>query len=145
MFLKNDLYFHRIDTYCIINYDIKYIFTLKAVLIKAFLVRNFFSSGQKWDFKVFFLYDVINYSQMEYMRKWPSMYRVACPMYLWNLHFSIVSEARNAQITFVEKPQIKIFSFQNGKHGCLMQYLTRKRFEGYCCESEYILFLFLIF
>ena len=49
--------------------------------------------------------------------KWPSIYRVACPMYLWNLHFSIVSEARNARVTFVEKPQIKIFSFQNGKHG----------------------------
>ena len=30
---------------------------------------------------------------MEYMRnfEWPSIYRVACPMYLWTLHFSIVS------------------------------------------------------
>ena len=26
-----------------------------------------------------------------------------------------------------------------------MQYLTRQSFEGYCCESEYILILFLIF
>ena len=39
--------------------------------------------------------------------KWHSIYRVACPMYLWNIHFSIVSEARNAQVNFVEKPQIK--------------------------------------
>ena len=38
---KKYLYFHRIDTYCIINYDIKYIFTLKAVLIKAFLNETF--------------------------------------------------------------------------------------------------------
>jgi len=48
--------------------------------------------------------------------------------------FSIVSEARNARVTFVEKPQIKIFSFQNGEHGFLMQYLIRQSFEGYCCE-----------
>ena len=84
---------------------------------------------------------------MEYMRnfKWPSIYRVACPKYRWNLHFSIVSEARNAGVTLVKKPQIKIFSFLNGKHVFLMQYLVRQSFEGYCCESEYILFLFLIF
>ena len=50
-----------------------------------------------------------------------------------------------ARVTFVEKPQIKIIRFQNGKHGCLMQYLIRQSFEGYCCESEYILILFLIF
>ena len=38
-FLKKDLYFHRNDTYCIIiNNDIKDIFTLKRVLIKAFLM-----------------------------------------------------------------------------------------------------------
>jgi len=36
----------------------------------------------------------------------------------------------------VAKPQIKIISFQDGEHGCLMQYLIRQRFEGYCCESE---------
>ena len=84
---------------------------------------------------------------MEYMRnfKWPSIYRVACTMYLWNLHFSIVSETIYAQVTFEEKPQIKIFSFQNGKHGFLMQYLIRQSFKGYCCESEYILFLSLSF
>ena len=52
---------------------------------------------------------------------------------------------RNARVTFVVKPQIKINSFQNGKHGYLMQYLIRQRFEGHCCESEYNLFLFLIF
>ena len=40
MFLKNYLYFHRIDTYFIMNNDIKYIFTLKAKLIKAFLVKG---------------------------------------------------------------------------------------------------------
>ena len=38
------LYFQRIDAYCIINYDIKYI-TLKAVLTKAFLIKHFL--GQK--------------------------------------------------------------------------------------------------
>ena len=75
--------------------------------------------------------------------KWPSIYRVACPMYLWNLHFSIVSEAKNARVILVEKPQIKIFSFQNGKHGCLMQYLIRQSFEWYCCESEDIWIFFL--
>ena len=32
----------------------------------------------------------------------------------------MVSEARNALVTFEEKPQIKIISFQNGKHGYLM-------------------------
>ena len=43
MFLKNYLYFHRIDTYCIVKYDIKYIFTLRAlaVLIKAFFNETF--------------------------------------------------------------------------------------------------------
>ena len=45
---------------------------------------------------------------------------------------------------FVEKPQIKIFSFQTGKHGFLMQFLIRQSFAGYWCESEYILILFLI-
>ena len=73
--------------------------------------------------------------------KWPSNYRVACPMYIWNLHFTIVSGARNAWVTFVamdvnSPTQIKIFSFQNVKHGYLMQYLIRQSFEGYCCESE---------
>ena len=40
-FLKIYIYVHGIDTYCVINYDIKYIFTLKAVLIKAFLMKLF--------------------------------------------------------------------------------------------------------
>jgi len=57
---------------------------------------------------------------------------MACPIYL----FSIISEARNAKVTLEEKPQMKIMSFQNGKHGYLMQYLIRQSFEGYCCESE---------
>ena len=64
-----------------------------------------------------------------YNFKWLSIYRVACPMYLWNLHFSIISEARNAWVTFVEKPQMKIISFKNGKHGYLMQYLITQSFE----------------
>ena len=38
---KKYLYFHRIDTYCIINNDFKYMFTPKAVLIKAFLMKLF--------------------------------------------------------------------------------------------------------
>ena len=42
---------------------------------------------------------------------------------------------RNAWVTLVEKPQIKIISFQNGKHEYLMLYLIRQSFEGYCCES----------
>ena len=41
-FLKIYLYFHRNNTYCIIiNNDINDIFTLKAVLIKAFLIKLF--------------------------------------------------------------------------------------------------------
>ena len=31
---------------------------------------------------------------------------------------------------------MKIISFQNRKHGYLMQYLIRESLEGYCCESE---------
>ena len=55
---KKYRYFFRIDTYCKINYDIKYVFTLKAVLlIKAFLMKVF-SYGQKWDFIKVFFYDV---------------------------------------------------------------------------------------
>ena len=49
-------------------------------------------------------------------------------MYLWIFHFSIVSDARNARVTFVVKPQMKIISFSNEKHGYLMQYLIRKSF-----------------
>ena len=79
---------------------------------------------------------------MEYLRtfKWPSIYRVACPMY-----FETFFSPSFLKQEMHEKPQIKIFCFQNGKHGCLMQYLIRQSFEGYGCESEYILFLFLIF
>jgi len=43
--------------------------------------------------------------------------------------------------SFVEKPQMKIISFPNGKHGYLIQYLIRQSFEGYCCESELKLWL----
>ena len=68
--------------------------------------------------------------------KWPSIYRVACPIYLWNLHFSLGSEGRNARVTFVEKPQMKIISFQNGKHGYLIQYLIRQSFEGFVVNQN---------
>jgi len=57
MFLKNYLYFHRIDIYCIVNYDIKYIFTLKAVLIKALFHETFLVKGKSEILKYFFLYD----------------------------------------------------------------------------------------
>jgi len=69
---------------------------------------------------------------MEYMNnfKWPSIYRVACPMYIWNLHFSIVSKARNAPVTFVEKPQMKIMSFQNGKQGYSCNTWSDKALKG---------------
>jgi len=36
-------------------------------------------------------------------------------MYLRNLHFSIVSDARNAQVTFGEKPQLKNIQFLKWK------------------------------
>ena len=52
-FAKKYLYFHRIDTYCIINYDIKYIFTLKAILIKAFFIETFFVKGKSEILKYF--------------------------------------------------------------------------------------------
>ena len=46
MFLKTYLYFRRINTYCIIKYGIKYIFTLKPVLIKAFFNETFLVKGK---------------------------------------------------------------------------------------------------
>ena len=39
-------------------------------------------------------------------------------------------------IHFCRETTKKIYSFQNGKHGYLMQYLIRQSFEGYCWESE---------
>jgi len=74
-FLKEHLYFHRIDTYCFINhdikyifthlhlhilivllyYDIKYIFTLKAVLLKALLMKLFYFRA-KVRFQSIFIY-----------------------------------------------------------------------------------------
>ena len=63
------------------------------------------------------------------------------------LHFLHVSGARNARVTFIEKLRIKIFSFQNEKQGSWMfnAILDRQSFKGYCCESEYILILFVNF
>ena len=40
-------------------YDVKYIFTLKAVLIKAFLIKLFLVKDKSEILKYFFLYDVI--------------------------------------------------------------------------------------
>ena len=57
-FLKKYLYFHRIDTYFFINYNIKYIFTLKAVPIKAFLLKLFLDKGKSETLK-YLLDDVI--------------------------------------------------------------------------------------
>ena len=53
MFLNNYLYFNRIDTYCMIKYVIKYIFTLKAVLIKAFYNETFLGKGKSEILKYF--------------------------------------------------------------------------------------------
>ena len=53
-------------------------------------------------------------------------------MYLRNLHFIIVSEARNAWVTVVEKPQNKI-SFQNGKHG---KQKDSEKFWNYYLQSQ---------
>jgi len=51
---KLSIYFHRIDTYCIINYNIKYIFTRKAVLIKAFISETFLVKGKVRFLSIFF-------------------------------------------------------------------------------------------
>ena len=53
------------------------------------------------------------------------------PLKTFNFHRFWI---KNAWVTFIEKPQIKITSFQNGKHRFLMQYLIRQSFKGYCCE-----------
>ena len=47
--------------------------------------------------------------------------------------------------TFVEKPKIKIFSFQNWRNGFNNAILDRQSFEGHCCESEHILIIFISF
>ena len=65
---------------------------------------------------------------------------LACLMYLWNLHFSIVSEARNAEVIFVEKPQIRTLSFQNEIMDILCNTWSDKALKG--GVSEYNLFLF---
>jgi len=52
--LKKYLYFYRIGTYCIRN-EIKYIYTLKAVLIKAFFNGTFLVKGKSEILKYFFL------------------------------------------------------------------------------------------
>ena len=71
--------------------------------------------------KYFLLYDVI-------ILKWNKCVISSDPPFIeWYVRYTfrtfisqIVSEARNALVTFVEKPQIQIISFQNGKHGYLM-------------------------
>ena len=42
-FLEKYLYFHRIDTYCFINYDIKYIFTIIHDIYTEGSVKAFFN------------------------------------------------------------------------------------------------------
>ena len=56
---KNISIFYRIDKYCVINYIIKYIFTLKAVLIKTIFYETFLVKVKSEILKYFFLYDVI--------------------------------------------------------------------------------------
>ena len=46
-----------IDTYCFINYDFKYVYTMKAVLIKAFILKSFLVKGKREILKYFLLYD----------------------------------------------------------------------------------------
>ena len=55
--------------------------------------------------------------------------------YPWNLYLInnieyMFSCSRNAQITFGEKPQIKIISFQNCTHEYLIHTWTEKSFKG---------------
>jgi len=95
---------------------------------KTFLVK-----GKSDILNYFLLYDVIILTWKTCIISSDPPY----PMIPLNLHFSIVSEARNAcRVTFVEKPLMKIMSFQNGKHGYLMQYSIRQSFERYCCKSK---------
>ena len=76
------------------------IFTLKAVLT-LFKMKLL---GQKWDFKYFFLYDVITLKCVISSDPPFTEWHVKCTFET----FSIVSEARNARVTFVEKPQKNI-------------------------------------
>ena len=55
---KKYLYFHRIDTYCFINYDIKYIFTIIHDIytegsVKAFFNETLLVQGKSEILKVF--------------------------------------------------------------------------------------------
>ena len=50
--------------------------------------------------------------------------------------FYMFSCSKIAHVTFVEKPQLKIVSFLNHKHGYLIfASLIRQSFLGYVCES----------
>ena len=62
--------------------------------------------------------------------KWPSIYSGMSDVPL-KPSFLHRFWSKKCASHFVEKLQIKIFSFQNGKHGCKMQYLIRQSFEGY--------------
>ena len=92
-------YFHRIDKYCIINCDIKYIFTLKAILI----------NGKSEILKYFFLYDVLIF-------KWNACLISSDPPFIeWHVRctFETFISPSFPCVTFAENPQIKIISFQN--------------------------------
>ena len=56
----------------------------------------------------------------------PPFIEMACPFETF-ISPSFLEKEMHMNCTFVEKPQIKIISFQNGKHGYLMQYLISKK------------------
>ena len=108
--------------------------------MKFFLVK-----GKSEILKFFSLYDVI-------ILVWNTSIISSDPIFIeWHVRctfetfISLSFLKQEMRESLLYRNHIKIFSFQNGKHGYLMQYLTRQSFEGHCCESEYNLYLFLIF
>ena len=92
--------------------------------------------------KYFLLFDVHKWKTWIYF-KWASIYRVACPMYIWNLHFSIFSEARNAcQVTLCRETTNEKNEFSKWNSCIFHAILIRQSLEGYCCESELKLCLY---
>ena len=92
-----------------------YIFTLMVVFIDwSFFNKTFLVKGKSEIIKYFFLsYVIILKCNICVISSDP-------PFIEWHVRCTfetfIVSEARNARVTFVEKPQIKIFSFLNRQH-----------------------------
>ena len=70
---------------------------------------------------------------------------MACLMHLWSLHFSIVSEARNARVTFVEKPKIKNIQFSKWESWIFNAILDQTKLWRVLLWIRIILILFLIF